>query len=78
VGHLGHLLPDRAKVRRVEHHAAMPYAKLPTFVRELRAEDGTAARAVDFTILTAARAGEAMGADGPAGLGQARHAVLDT
>jgi len=61
-GHLDHLLPDRAKVHRVEHHAAMPYALLPAFVRDLRAQDGEAARALEFTILTAARAGETMGA----------------
>ncbi len=61
-GHLDHLLPDRARVRRVEHHAAMPYAKVPEFMRELLAQDVVGARALEFTILTAARAGETMGA----------------
>ena len=27
-GHLDHLLPDRKKVRKVEHYAALPYADL--------------------------------------------------
>ena len=31
-GHLDHLLPARGKVRKVVHHAALPYAELPAFV----------------------------------------------
>lgn len=57
-GHLKQLLPARAKVRRVEHHAALPYAELPGFMERLRERDATAARALEFTILTAARTGE--------------------
>lgn len=61
-GHLDKLLPSRDKVRRVKHHAALPYDQLPAFFTELRDQDGTAARALEFTILTAARTGEALGA----------------
>jgi integrase len=61
-GHLDHLLPAKTKVRRVEHHAALPYAELPDFLKSLRKHEGTAARALEFTILTAARTGEAIGA----------------
>jgi integrase len=61
-GHLDKLLPPRSKVRRVEHHAAMPYAALPAFLGSLRRQDGVAARALEFTILTAARTGEVIGA----------------
>jgi integrase len=61
-GHLDHLLPARGKVRKVEHHAALPYAKLPGFVEALRKQEGIAARALEFTILTAARTGETIGA----------------
>jgi integrase len=61
-GHLDKLLPARAKVRRVEHHAALPYADLPTFIATLRVQEGTAARALEFAILTAARTGEVIGA----------------
>jgi integrase len=60
-GHLDHLLPARSKVRRVEHHAALPYAELPGFLVELRKHEGIAARALEFTILTAARKGEVIG-----------------
>jgi integrase len=61
-GHLDHLLPARSKVRRVKHHAAVPYAELPDFIEELRLQEGGAARALEFTILTAARTGDTIGA----------------
>jgi integrase len=61
-GHLDKLLPARGKVRRVEHHAALPYGELPDFMALLRAQEGTAARALEFAILTAARTGEVIGA----------------
>jgi integrase len=61
-GHLDKLLPARRKVRKVEHHAALPYAELPAFMAALRQRDGTAARALEFAILTAARTGEVIGA----------------
>ena len=53
-GHLDKLLPARSKVRRVEHHAALPYAELPGFLVSLREQEGIAARALEFAILTAA------------------------
>jgi integrase len=61
-GHLDHLLPAKAKVRRVKHHAALPYAELPDFISKFRAQEGVAARALEFTILTAARTGDTIGA----------------
>jgi integrase len=61
-GHLENLLPKRSKVARVEHHAALPYAELPGFMAELRQQNGKAARALEFAILTAARTGEVIGA----------------
>jgi integrase len=61
-GHLENLLPKRSKVARVEHHAALAYAELGAFMVELRRREGTAARALEFTILTAARTGEVIGA----------------
>src|SRR5262249_31294270 len=61
-GHLDHLLPARSKVQRVEHHAALPYAELPGFMAALREREGVAARALEFVILTAGRAGEVLGA----------------
>lgn len=61
-GHLDKLLPARGKVRRIVHHAALPYAELPDFIAALQAQDGTAACALEFAILTAARTGEVIGA----------------
>ena len=61
-GHLENLLPRRAKVRRVKHHAALPYAEIAAFMRELRAQDGFAAAALEFVILTATRTSETIGA----------------
>jgi integrase len=61
-GHLENLLPKKTKVRRVEHHAALPYTELPGFMAELRAQEGVAAHAFEFAILTVARTGEVIGA----------------
>ncbi|WP_147154985.1 tyrosine-type recombinase/integrase [Reyranella soli] len=61
-GHLEALLPAKSKVRRVENHAALPYAEMAAFMVELRKQPGVAARLLEFTILTAARTGEALGA----------------
>jgi integrase len=61
-GHLDHLLPSRAKLAPVEHHAALPWGEIGAFVARLREQPGMAARALEFAILTAARTGEALGA----------------
>jgi integrase len=60
--HLENLLPKKSKVRRVEHHAALPYAEIAGFLAELRQQGGVAARALEFGILTCARTGEILGA----------------
>jgi integrase len=61
-GHLEHVLPAKTKVAKPQHHAALAYADLPTFMAELRERQGSAARALEFAILTAARSGEVLGA----------------
>ena len=61
-GHLDKLLPSRSKVRKTKHHSALPYAELPAFLTSLREQEGIAARALEFTILTAGRTGEVIGA----------------
>jgi integrase len=61
-GHLDKLLPARSKVRKVKHHAALAYAEIGGFMAELRTRDSVSARALEFTILTAARTGESLGA----------------
>jgi integrase len=61
-GHLDHLLPARSRVRKVEHHPALPFADIGAFMKVLRVQHGAAARALEFTILTAARTSEVLGA----------------
>jgi integrase len=61
-GHLENLFPAKRKVRRVKHHAALPYGELGEFMRELTEREGISARGLEFTILTAARTGEVIGA----------------
>jgi integrase len=61
-GNLALLLPARAKVRKVQHHAALPFDDIPEFLIALRGREGVAAMALEFVILTAARTGEALGA----------------
>ncbi len=60
-GCLEHMLPAPSKVRKVEHHAALPYADLPAFMADLRKREGVSPRALEFLILTAARSGEVRG-----------------
>ncbi len=61
-GNLAHILPARAKVRKVAHHAALPLDGMPGFLAALRGREGMSAPALEFTILTVARTGEALGA----------------
>jgi integrase len=60
-GHLDQLLPKRQRLTR-GHHAAMKYADVPAFVADLQTRQATAALALEFAILTAARSGEVLGA----------------
>jgi integrase len=59
-GHLDQLLPALAKKARVKHHTAMPFTEVGAFVARLRVRAGTTPRCLEFTILTAARTGEAI------------------
>jgi integrase len=61
-GHLDQLLPKPARIAPVKNFAALPWKEIPGFMRALRAREGTAARALEFAILTAARSGEVRGA----------------
>lgn len=60
-GHLDKLLPKRQKLTR-GHHAAMPYGDVPAFMEQLRNAASVSARALEWTILAAARSGETLGA----------------
>lgn len=59
---LENLLPKPMKVKKVKHHAALPYAQIGAFMADLKKRDGSAARALEFGVLTAARSGELRGA----------------
>jgi integrase len=61
-GHLDQLLPRRSQVAPVEHHEALPYAELPQFMAELVKLESLSALALEFTVLTAARTGDTIGA----------------
>lgn len=61
-GHLDKLLPAPAKVQKVEHHRALTIDAMPAFIAALQKKDGLAAKALEFTILCAARSGEVRGA----------------
>jgi len=61
-GHLENLLPRRSRVQKVEHHPALPYGEVGAFMVGLRRQEGAAASALEFVILTACRAGEVIGA----------------
>ncbi|HME25230.1 MAG TPA: integrase arm-type DNA-binding domain-containing protein [Acetobacteraceae bacterium] len=61
-GHLDNLLPAPSKIAKVEHHAALPWREIGTFMATLAKEEGVSALALRFTILTAARTGEVIGA----------------
>ena len=60
-GHLKSILPARTKLSR-GHFAALDWRDVPAFMQRLRAEGGTAARALEFVVLTACRTSEVTGA----------------
>src|ERR1700682_2336973 len=61
-GHLDNALPKPSKIAKVTHLAAMPYDELPRFMIELsQQQEGTAAFALEWTILTAVRSDDTFG-----------------
>ncbi len=61
-GHLDNVLPARGKIAKVQHHPALPWREMGAFMAALEQQDGIGALALRFTILTAARTGEVIGA----------------
>jgi len=61
-GHLDKMLAAPKKIAKPEHHAALPISEVGAFMRSLRQQEGTGARALEFAVLTAARSGEVRGA----------------
>jgi integrase len=63
----GHLSEALASPRQIEgkvprHHPALPWQHAPLFMADLRGRNAMAARALEFSILTAARTGEVLSA----------------
>jgi integrase len=52
------LLPSKRKVRKVQHHPALPYPLLPKFMASLCADESDSALLLQFIVLTAARYNE--------------------
>lgn len=61
-GHLDKMLSAPKKTTAVVHHPAIPVDDAPAFFAALEERNGTAARALEFLLLTAARSGEVRGA----------------
>lgn len=56
------MLAAPTKIAIKKHHPAMDWRKIPQFMAELRKHEGVTARALEWTILTAVRTGETVGA----------------
>eukprot|EP00913_Durusdinium_trenchii_P021272 g19985.t1 len=61
-GNLEHVLHKPNELASRNHHAAMPHADVPTFMKALAKVSGVSARALELTILTGVRSGETRGA----------------
>jgi integrase len=61
-GHLDKLLSKTSKIKRVKHHAALPYKDINPFITALRNKTGSSPLALEFLILTAGRTSEITGA----------------
>jgi len=61
-GHLEHSLASPRKLSPTEHHAALPYREVGSFMAMLEKATAPATKMLAFAILTAARSGEVRGA----------------
>ena len=61
-GNLENLLANISKRSRVKNHPSLPWQQVDAFMSSLDKREGIAARAVEFTILTACRSNEVRGA----------------
>lgn len=61
-GNLEILLPKRSKIQKLQHHPALPHADTAKLMKKIRASKSVSARALEFTILTACRTQESIGA----------------
>lgn len=60
-GYLDEVYPSPEKIKKKGHHSALDVDELPTFMGSLKKRTGTAARALEFLILTASRTNEVIG-----------------
>jgi len=60
-GYLDGVFQAPNKISKKGHHAALPVDALPAFVTDLQKRPGTAARAMEFMVLTASRTNEVIG-----------------
>jgi len=60
-GYLDEVYPSPEKIKKKGHHAALSVDALPAFFTDLQKRTGTAARAMEFMILTASRTNEVIG-----------------
>jgi integrase len=60
-GHLQTILPAPNKVKKVQHHKALPYRRVPQLISDLSGMSTVGALALEFTILNASRTGEVIG-----------------
>lgn len=61
-GNLDQVLASPDKLQITKHHAALPYQEIGQFMQALRKQDGVAAIALQFLILTACRTSEVLAA----------------
>jgi len=61
-GHMEFLL---SAIPGPKHHAALPWSEVPALMRVLQVDDSSSAKALQWTILTAARTAETLGATRP-------------
>lgn len=60
-GFLDEVYQAPGKIKKKGHHAALPVDAMPAFMADLKSRRGTAARALEFLIFTAARTNEVIG-----------------
>ena len=60
VGHLQELLPNPSRIKHIQHYPSMNHMEIKDFWHELVTKEGVAARALEFTILTACRSCETL------------------
>jgi len=63
-GKLEALLIESPRLKKLVNHPSLPFSQIGAFTEVLRREKGTAARALEFLILTASRSWEIRGAMG--------------